>query len=83
MTDKSEIKLGRVGHYSYQEVCQEATIVHVNPPAFDSDGGYSITVTITGHDQDGDEFVRKGVKVGVIEGPDAEFHLNRDCPWER
>ena len=82
--DKNEVKLGRVGHYSYQEVCQEATIVHVYPPSYDSDTGEAtIKVNVAGHTQDGDAFSRRNVTVGPNDGPDAEFHLNRDCPWER
>jgi hypothetical protein len=77
MTDKDEIKLGRVGHYTVaDEVCQEASIVHVYPPTFDSDGGATVQVNIHGHTPDGDCFSRRHVTFG------GEFHLNRDCPWE-
>lgn len=79
-----EIKLGRVGHYSYQEVCQEATIVAVLPKVFDSDTGEQPRlVNVHGHTIDGDCFARTGVPFGVTDGPEAEFHLNRECPFGR
>ena len=81
-TTLDEVKLGRVGHYSYQEVCQEATIVHVFPPTYDSNTGEAtVKVNVHGHIQDGDCFARMHVNYGHKDGPDAEFHLNRDCPW--
>lgn len=79
-----EIKLGRVGHYSYQEVCQEASIVAVLPKAFDSDSGeLPRQVNVHGHTSEGDCFSRHGVLYGLHDGPDAEFHLNRECPFDR
>jgi hypothetical protein len=80
-----EVKLGRVGHYSYQEVCQEASITHVYPKQFDSDIGGELPrlVNVHGHSQEGDCFTRRGVPFGHTESPEGEFHLNRDCPWER
>ena len=75
MTDvATEIKLNRSGHYSYQQVCQAAFIVHVN-----DDG----TVNVAGYNHTGDHLRREEVKIGPIDGVDGEFHLNRDCPWNR
>lgn len=81
-----EIKLGRVGHYSYREVCQAAEIVKVHPKQFDSDVGGELPrlVNVHGHDQEGGCFSRRGVPFGHTENaPEGEFHLNRDCPFER
>lgn len=80
-----EIKLGRVGHYSYQEVCQTAIITHVNPKQFDSNAGGELPrlVNVAGWDQAGNAFSRRGVPFGHQEGPEAEFHLNRECPWAK
>lgn len=80
-----EIKLGRVGHYSYQDVCQEASIVHVHPKQFDTNAGGELPrlVNVHGHSQDGDCFSRRGVVFGHNDDPREEFHLNRDCPFER
>ena len=85
-TQDNEIKLGRVGHYSYQDVCQEATIVKVHPKSFDSDAGGELPrqVNVHGHSGEGDCFTRRGVTFGHSESsPEGEFHLNRDCPWSR
>lgn len=81
MTD--DIKLGRIGHYSYQQVCQHARVVFVLPDAFDSEVGDKLPtkVTIAGEDHDGNHFSRRGVPVGVFSGPEAEFHLNMECPF--
>lgn len=68
-----EIKLGRVGHYSYQEVCQVALIVYV-------DGDL---VNVAGWNHAGDNFRREEVPVGISDATTGEFHLNRDCPWHR
>ena len=76
-----EIKLGRVGHYSYQQVCQTALITDVLPDAFDTATGKLPTrVNVAGWSHDGDAFSRRGVAFGVSPGSEAEFHLNRDCP---
>lgn len=69
------IKLGRVGHYSYQESCQTASICYVDDKAG--------TVNVAGWTHQGDVFKRELVTVGPNESPEAEFHLNRDCPWQR
>lgn len=79
-----EIKLGRVGHYSYQEVCQTASICFVSAPAFDSETGEgTVSVNVAGWDHEGNAFSRRGVPVGHTEDPAAEFHFNRDCPWSK
>ncbi len=79
-----EVKLGRVGHYSYQSVCQTALIVKVYPPAYDSETGGVLKVNVAGWDGEGDGFARRGVPVGhTAESPEGEFHLNRECPWNR
>lgn len=70
-----EIKLGRVGHYSYQNVCQTATVCWVAP---DSD-----FVNVAGYSHTGDGFRREAVPVGPDDNPEGEFHLNRECPWNR
>ena len=82
----SEVKLGRVGHYSYQEVCQTALITKVYPPAYDSESGDipQIKVNVAGWTGDGDAFSRRGVTVGVSpDNAEGEFHFNRECPWNR
>lgn len=81
----AEIKLGRVGHYSYQEVCQTAMIVKVHAKAYDTDAGGELPrqVNVAGWDHEGNEFSRRGVPFGHTDSPEGEFHLNRDCPWER
>lgn len=69
------VKLGRVGHYSYQQSCQRASICFVN-----ADG----TVNVDGATHEGDHFSRRNVPVGASpESPHEEFHFNRECPWER
>lgn len=70
-----EIKLGRVGHYSYQNVCQTAMVVFVDVGAE--------KVNVAGYSHTGDGFRREAVLVGPVEGDDAEFHLNAACPWNR
>ena len=72
-----EIKLGRVGHYSYQNVCQTASIVFVIDRPNDL---VQLRVNVAGWTHDGDAFRRSDVPVGPIEGDQEEFHLNRDCP---
>lgn len=85
MTAQDEIKLGRIGHYSYQNVCQQAEIVHVHAKQFSTTEGGELPrlVNVHGHDQEGDCFSRRGVPFGHIDGPEAEFHLNRDCPDQK
>ena len=81
---EDEIKLGRVGHYSYQQVCQTGLITDVHPEAFDTaTGKLPVKVNVAGWTKDGDPFSRRGVVFGVNEGDEGEFHLNRDCPWTR
>jgi hypothetical protein len=70
-----EVKLGRVGHYSYQSVCQTALITYVHDEN---------TVNVGGWNHAGDTFRRELVAFGHSEDLDtAEFHLNRECPWQR
>lgn len=75
MSDKDEIKLGRVGHYRGQdtnEQCWEARIVKVWNESM---------INLAGDDQGGNHFSRTSVKVGALGATDfAAFHLNRDCP---
>lgn len=80
-----EIKLGRVGHYSYQNVCQTALIVQVHAKQFSTTEGGELPriVNVAGWDHEGNEFSRRGVPFGHTDDPEAEFHLNRDCPDQR
>lgn len=77
-----EIKLGRVGHYSWQNACQTASICYVHEPDPNS-VNQPMKVNLAGYSHTGDQFRREEVKVGPIEGDEAEFHFNRDCPWNR
>jgi hypothetical protein len=72
--ETDEIKLGRVGHYSYQQSCQTASIVYVHPDN---------TINVAGWTHEGDTFRREQVPVGPNESDSHEFHLNRACPWGR
>lgn len=71
-----EIKLGRVGHYSYQSTCQTAIVASVV-------GQRPLAVNLLVVDSDGDSEKRKGVVVSGPQDGQATFHLNRDCPWGR
>ena len=77
--EEDQIKLGRVGHYSYQQVCQTASICYVHP----SFEGKPRAVNVAGYNHAGDPFRRESVDFGPTEGENAEFHLNADCPWSR
>lgn len=81
-----EIKLGRVGHYSFQKVCQTASIVLVGDPSFDPGTGNEepLLVNVAGWTHQGDPFSRRDVPVGnSADSASGEFHLNRDCPWSK
>lgn len=80
-----EIKLGRVGHYSFQQTCQTASISKVLDEAFDPATGASrgIFVNVAGFSHDGDPFSRRMVPVGPVEGDNGEWHFNKDCPWAK
>lgn len=75
-------KLGEPGHYSYQQVCQAAWVVYVH-----DDGKVNLhddgKVNLAGFSHTGDGIRREEVKVGPIDGDDAEFHIAAECPWSR
>jgi hypothetical protein len=81
--DADAIKLGRIGHYSYQQACQTAMVVRVR-----EDG----RVNLVAWDQTGDTRSHGRVDVAppdvgknlesIVDGK-ATFHLNRQCPWGR
>lgn len=70
----SEIKLTRLGHYSYQQSCQAAIIVRVRP-----DGLVNLVVW----DGSGDQQKHGRVPVRPVTEITATFHLSRECPWGR